>query len=122
MTCDPTGTTAALDAVTPAVATSTDAVSDNSAQHVAADASRRVTRLTGATARSVAVYKVHRGDGQGYVVVVREAGLYLEYGTRRMRSEAFLEPAKRLEAPGFHRRQQHAVQDSIDLVGLGPTA
>lgn len=120
-TCDPTATKAALDAVTPAVAKSTDAVSEDSAQHVAADAGRRVARVTGATARSVAVHKVHRGDGRGYVVVVREAGLFLEFGTRRMRAEAFLLPAERLESPGFQRRTRDAVQDSIDLQGLGPT-
>lgn len=120
-TCDPTATKAALAAVAPAADQSTDAVSHDSAERVAADAGRRVARRTGATARSVAVYKVHRGDGKGYVVVVREAGLYLEYGTRRMRAEAFLVPAERLESPGFQRRQRDAVQDAIDHVGLGPT-
>lgn len=117
--CDPQPVSTALTKAGPAIAQRTAGVDYDSANRVAADAAQRVARHTGVTAASIHVGKVRKGDGVGYAVIVRGAGLFLEFGTVHMKARAFLLPAQRLESPGYARRLHDAVQDGIDHVGLG---
>jgi hypothetical protein len=116
-TCDPTAVREALHKAAPAVAQRTDQVDHETADRVAGDARARVPRRTGATAATIEVLKNRRVDG--YLVIVRGAALYLEFGTLYMAARAFFYPSARLEAPGYDRRTRDAVQDGIAVVGLG---
>jgi hypothetical protein len=116
--CDPTAVVEALRATEPAIASRVDGTAHDTADHVAAEAIRRVARRTGATAASIHVEPARKGTG--YVVIAGGAARFLERGTKYMLARAFLYPAVRLEQAGFDRRIRNDVQDGIDSTGLGP--
>jgi HK97 gp10 family phage protein len=115
---------AALDAIPDAVRAHAKPAARVTADHIAAEAGRRIARRTGQTAGEITVEETHAGDG--YVVFVgaggagrSHVGRYLEFGTVHMRARPFLFPSAQLEAGAHDRRMRDAVQDAIDEHGLG---
>lgn len=119
------------------------AVARRSAERVKAEAQRRVARQTGETAKGIVVeddyaktgfivrtsdtlsqedLRSRKGRAKARGVRFRKGlhvGTYLEYGTVYMSARPFFYPSARLEEPVFDRAVREAVQDAIDLAGLG---
>jgi len=96
-------------------------VARETAQRIAAGASGRVKRATGATASGIH-WDLSR-DGKGYVVLAYEAGKqapvdkYLEYGTRYVAPKPFFWAPALLEEGPHLRRMQERVQQVLDDLG-----
>lgn len=82
--------------------------SKESCDSIAAEARGRVARRTGQTAESIEVELSYTGDG--YVILAREAALYLEFG---LQPQPFLFVSARLEEGSHDARMSHAADDAI---------
>ncbi|HXD16399.1 MAG TPA: HK97 gp10 family phage protein [Vicinamibacterales bacterium] len=94
----------------------------DTAQAIQREARARVRRATGATANKITIEPTR--DGTGYVVFVNQPenpGLagWIEFGTVKMTARGFLFTSARLEEGGHLRRVAAAIQEALDVVGLG---
>ena len=118
----------------PTIAERTRAAAKQAASQIAAEQRRRVRRRTGATALGIQVIDDYTKTG--YVVLTTDmrdrptkrggryykelhVGTYLEYSTKFMRAHPFFYDAAKLQQPAFMRAIEVAVQDGINVTGLG---
>jgi len=92
------------------------------AQAIQREARARVRRATGATSNAITIEPTH--DGTGYVVFVNQPdspGLagWIEFGTIKMTGRGFLFTSARLEESGHLRRVAAAIQEALNVLGLG---
>lgn len=92
------------------------------AQAIQREARARVRRATGGTASKITIEEAR--NGVGYVVFVNQPenpGLagWIEFGTIKMSSRGFLFSSAQLEQGPHLRRLSEAIQEALDVLGLG---
>lgn len=124
ITVDTKALLAAIDAVGPAVLVRLKRAAKITADNIDREATGRVARRTGETARSIHVEETRNGDG--YVVMAYDPAIgrapvdqFLEFGTRYMPAKPFLFVSARLEEAAHDQRSRDAIQDGINDTGLG---
>jgi hypothetical protein len=97
-------------------------VARDTATRIAAEAVGRVRRATGETARGIHAEPTR--DGRGYVVMAYDeqadqgpVDIYLEAGTRYMRSRPFFFASALLEEGPHRRRLEARVQEVLNDLG-----